>query len=96
MSSVIAMKEIEKVMEAYAKSYAETQIEILCGHYDLDLNEAMGLMNKKRRKTKELKKPIVEPNVETIVEANADSTKKVVETGIPPRVSSTKINGAAA
>ena len=32
----------------------------------------------------------------TTVEANADSTKKVVETGIPPRVSKTRIKGAAA
>ena len=50
MSSVIAMREMEKVMEAYAKSYAETQIEILCGHYNIDFDEAKGLMKKKRRK----------------------------------------------
>ena len=80
MSSVIAMKEMEKVMEAYAKSYAETQIEILCGHYNIDVNEAIGLMKKKRRKTKELKEPIVEPIVETnvdpIVETNVETKKK--------------------
>jgi hypothetical protein len=95
MSSVIAMKEIEKVMEAYAKSYAETQIEILCGHYDLDLNEAMGLMKKKRRKTKELKKPIVEANVEPnvepivepIVEANVEPiVEPIVEANVEPIV----------
>jgi len=79
MSSVIAIKEMEKVMESYAESYAETQIEILCGHYNLDVNEAMGLMKKKRRKTKELKEPIVETNVEPIVETNVEP---IVETNV--------------
>ena len=87
MSSVIAMREMEKVMEAYAKSYAETQIEILCGHYNIDFDEAKGLMKKKRRKTKELKEPIVEPIVETNVEPIVEP---IVETNVEPKVETKK------
>ena len=50
MASVMALKEMEIVMETYAMSYAKTQIEILCGFYDLDVNEAMEIITKKEEK----------------------------------------------
>ena len=101
MSSVVAMKEMEKIMESYAKSYAETQIEIICGHYKIDVNEAKELMKKKRRKTKEWiepeKKKSVEPKVEANVEGNMETkveakpkTKK--EPKVEPKVKA-KVEG---
>ena len=79
MSAVSALKDMEKVMEAYAKSYAETQIEILCGHYKIDVNEAMELMKNKTRKRNELNEPVNKTNVET-KKKKTKTKKKDVET----------------
>ena len=71
MSSVLALKEIEKVMEAYAKAYAETQIEILCGYYKIDLKEALELMKTKKGAGKKEKEEAKKATEEAKEEAKA-------------------------
>jgi hypothetical protein len=80
MSSVFGLKDIENRIEEYAISYANTQLEILCRHYNLDVNEAMETM-KNISNAETNVKPIAETNVKTNVNQIAETT---VETNVKP------------